>query len=106
MNDSNLGNRNKSTKNIFMQKTIYKYPLSITDEQELTLPAGSEILSAQIQHEKPCLWVLIDSDESKKDSVIIETFGTGNPIPEGQRRFIATYQLHGGGLVFHVFQRI
>jgi len=34
-----------------------------------------------------------------------EIFGTGHNVPEnGNRKYIGTYQLMGGGLVFHCFE--
>lgn len=89
-----------------MNKTIWKYQLHITDSQTLRLPVGHEILSVQSQNDTACLWALIDPNEIEKEDVIIEMFGTGNPIVYGMgisRRYISTFQMYGGSLVFHAF---
>lgn len=41
-----------------MEKRIYKYPLEITDKQSVEMPISAEILTVQIQKEKPFLWAL------------------------------------------------
>jgi hypothetical protein len=86
-------------------RTIWKFKLQTTDEQELLMPEGSEILTVQIQDGEPCLWAMIENTESKPEKRLIEIFGTGNPInSHGPREYIGTYQLGGGALVFHVFE--
>ncbi len=85
-------------------KTIYKYPLKTIDTQEVILPNGHEILTVQEQHGEIQMWVLIDTARTR-ERVIIETFGTGHQIKNlSERKYIATYQLEGGDLVFHVFE--
>lgn len=92
-------------------KTIWKYGLKVADEQTVKLPKGAQILTAQNQGDglSPCLWALVDPEkQSVTEPRIIETFGTGHEIddaPPVMRSYIGTYQLHGGALVFHVFER-
>lgn len=83
---------------------IYKYPLEVTDKQSVNLPKGCQILSVQTQFGKPCLWALVDEHEEKEPR-IIHTFGTGNEISIDTENlsYISTYQLDGGGLIFHTF---
>lgn len=90
-----------------MFKRIWKYQLHTTDTQNLTMPVGAEILTVQTQN-GPCLWVLVDPD-AEMEKRTIETFGTGHAIPDtpvGERKYIGTYQLHNGALVFHVFELV
>ena len=90
-----------------MNKTIYKYPIKVTDGQNISLPIGAEILTIQVQNEiEVFMWALVDP---KVDSEIrhIEIFGTGNPVGYDagvSRKYISTFQLKGGSLVFHVFE--
>lgn len=81
---------------------IWKYPLVINDSQKLNLPRGSRVLSVQLQHGQPTLWALV-SDGFYKDELTISTRGTGHAIEEDLGRFVSTYQISGGSLVFHVF---
>ena len=61
-------------------KTIWKYPLAITDSQEIRVPAGALALSVQMQGDIPCLWVLVDPT-ADRDLWRITTVGTGHPVP-------------------------
>lgn len=84
-------------------KTIWKYSIATTDYQELTLPNGANILTVQVQGGIPCLWALVDPEE-QNSRVKIRIFGTGHVIEDqDELKYIGTYQLNGGGLVFHVF---
>lgn len=86
-------------------QTIYKFELAITDEQEILMPAESEVLpTVQIQNGKVVIWAkCTPSDKTKK--VTIMTYGTGNPIPDEitykKLQYIGTYQ--NGWFVGHVF---
>lgn len=44
-------------------RVIYKYPLSLTNSQEIVMPVDAQILTAQLQNNMPCLWALIDTDK-------------------------------------------
>lgn len=92
-----------------MNKTIYKYPLLVTDFQEVLMPIGAEILTIQTQDENACLWALVDPNELVVEYRNIEIYGTGHPIYCDMgisRKYISTFQLQGGKLVFHSFERI
>jgi len=82
--------------------SIWKYPLQVTDEQTIDVPEGSEALSVQVQNGTPCLWVRVDPAALKVPRKII-THGTGHHVPATTGRYIGTYQIEGGALVFHVF---
>ena len=87
------------------KRTIWKYPLEITDRQNVLMPEGAEILSAQMQRDTLCLWALVNPDapEQRRE---IEVLGTGNHATESKRRYIATVQMCGGSLVWHIFERV
>lgn len=87
-----------------MSKSIWKFPLEITDVQQIEMPADAEILTIQTQDGQPCIWALVSLNAPKK-KVAFEIFGTGHPVPENaKRRYVGTYQLSGGALVFHCFE--
>ena len=89
-----------------MSKTIWKFTLNTTDVQQVEMPAYSEILCIQTQNETPCIWALIDP-ENEPVKRTFEIFGTGHNIPSNSKRnYIGTYQLMGGSLAFHCFERI
>ncbi len=90
-----------------MNKTIYKYSLAVKDFQDVLLPIGAEILTVQVQGENACMWALVNPNETQKENRNIEIFGTGHPIGYGMgisRKYISTFQMHGGQLVFHAFE--
>jgi hypothetical protein len=89
-----------------MNKTIHKYQLNTTDNQSLWLPKGAEILTVQTQNDVPCIWALVDTDQHLEERRF-EIFGTAHPIQSDigtDRKYIGTYQLNGGDLVFHLFE--
>lgn len=92
-----------------MKKTIWKYKVSVeADRFSIQMPKDSEILCMQEQFGSPCMWVLADPDQEIEER-FFETFGTGRIIHYDMgvdRKYIDTYQLNNGGLVFHVFERI
>jgi hypothetical protein len=87
-------------------KAIYKYPLSVTDEQHILMPEGAEVLSVQTQHGEPFLWALVKTDKPNRRRTF-HIYGTGNPVPDDEEasRFIGTFQILGGGFVGHVFEK-
>lgn len=83
-------------------RTIYKYPLVITDKQTLTLPANAEVLTVAAQHGQPCIWALVDTDAELKPCEI-SMRGTGMPCFHTRGDYIGTAQLLDGKMVLHVF---
>jgi hypothetical protein len=85
-------------------KAIWKYPLVITDQQEIRMPKGAEIISVQRQGEEICLWALVAAGQEIESRLIL-IFGTGHPIPDNlPGRFIGTVQHAGGRPVWHIFE--
>ena len=86
-------------------EAIWKQSLECADRQTVELPIGAKVLCVQTQQEKPCLWFITPQTESP----IVEerTFairGTGHRHPQIDGRYIGTFQLQAGSLVFHVFE--
>ena len=85
-------------------RTIYKYLLIVDASQFLSMPTGAEILCVQTQHGEPHLWAVVDTDQPQEEREIIMR-GTGHPLNGQEGRYIGTVQTHGGGLVWHLFER-
>ncbi len=90
-------------------KTIWKYPVDVIEfllrkegTQRVMMPTGAEILSAQMQGGQLCLWVLAEPSSGEQAAREIHIVGTGRPISDIPRRFIATVQ--AGPIVWHVFE--
>lgn len=89
-------------------RAIWKFELIPDDYQIVLIPAGAVLLTVQVQGNNICLWGEVETTAEKQER-IIEIFGTGHKMPGGddiKRKYISTFQLHGGALVFHVFERI
>jgi hypothetical protein len=84
-------------------KTIFKYPLSVTDTQTIRMPEGAEILTVQMQKDSMCLWALVE-DTSPVEPRIILIFGTGHEVTGIDNVYIGTVQMDS--LVFHVFEAL
>ena len=90
-------------------KTIYKFAIDSTDFQRIKMPSGSSILCVDVVAEMVFIWAEVDTEAASSERVI-HTVATGGPMPlvseRGPIRYIGTYQLHGGPLVFHVFEEL
>jgi hypothetical protein len=88
-------------------KRIFKYELETTDTQEIEMPQGAQVLCIQTQNEIPCVWAIVDPDATPTLRTF-EIYGTGHNFPENEwpdrRRYVGTYQLRQGALVFHCFE--
>lgn len=87
-------------------KTIFKYPIEVTDRQIVRMPRGAQILSVQYQGKQLCIWAQVDDQEPLVDRVVL-VCGTGHPMPEAPvgvfLHHIGTVQ--DGPYVWHVFER-
>ena len=82
---------------------IWKWTLNMTDVQTVEMPAGAKPLTVQLQGGMPQLWALCD-ERSPVEPRLIAIYGTGNPMPANPGRYISTFQMAGGSLVFHAFE--
>lgn len=82
---------------------IFKYPILVTDVQSLEMPAGAKVLSIAEQHERVCIWALVDpSAPIVLRRLVIH--GTGHQADDiVGMQFVGTFISHGGTLVFHAF---
>lgn len=82
-------------------KTVYKYPILLTDTQELELPENAEILTIQIQNYHLELWALVEPSNVMKTRQI-RIAGTGHPFDHADYRYIST--AHLDAFVWHFFE--
>lgn len=93
-----------------MIKQVWKFPLDkkINGLIVVDIPKGGEILTVQVQNGEKYIWVLVDI-QAEKEQRYFEIYGTGHNIHCAEsikRNYIGTFQLVGGALVFHLFERI
>lgn len=88
-----------------MDRAIWKFSLGMDGFQFIEPPDGAEFLSVQPQGNGVCLWALVNP-ENVKHKRGIWIFGTGHTIAAGLDvgRYISTFQLNDGALVFHAFE--
>lgn len=87
---------------------IWKFPLKTIQEQTIKMPSEFEFLALQVQNNRPCIWCVVNPSPEEVEDVTFYTLGTGHNISkevQDNSFYIGTYQLDGGGLVFHVFQK-
>ena len=82
-------------------KTIWKFELP--KQGNVEMPKGAEILTVQTQNEKPCIWALVNPDAEKEERAFV-IYGTGHYFQLIDYKYIGTFQLNEGRLVFHVFE--
>ena len=89
------------------RKVVWKWPLLMTPEQELELPANAHILCVQMQGPQPCLWALVDATLPTERRKIVLA-GTGNEDETLGRRlnYLGTFQTNHGTYVWHVFEDV
>lgn len=88
-----------------MARTIYKYPLALTDDiQIIIMPGGAEILHVGVQGEnlvpRICLWAYIDPGAETQPRTF-RVFGTGHDLPT-KHEYVGTVQM--GSYVWHIFE--
>jgi hypothetical protein len=86
-------------------KTILKYRLSITGEQDVEMPFGSVPLSVHEQKGDICLWVMSDRDNSLGPRKVY-IVGTGAPadyVAHSSIMYIGTVVTFDGRAAWHVF---
>jgi hypothetical protein len=83
-------------------QVIWKTILKVAEHQEIIVPAQSELLTVREQYDKPCLWFKCDPALPKVTRQI-QMVGTGHEH-ESIGKYIGTFFMHDGDLVFHVFE--
>jgi hypothetical protein len=84
-------------------RAVYKFPFVIDDHIEIEMQQGAEFLAVQAQREQACIWALVDPD-APKTTYRFRLVGTGHPLEvEPRLKYLGTFQLADGGLVFHLF---
>ena len=81
--------------------TIWKFPIEITDEQEVSMPWGARIIHAGLDPAGvPSVWAIVEPGNTDKSREGISIRGTGHPLPDS-----ATYlnSFNHGPFVWHVF---
>jgi hypothetical protein len=92
-----------------MKKSVWKFKLTVVDEQTLNMPKGARPLHLGVQpsstqQEDICLWAEVDVDALLEPRQVFVR-GTGHPlddIPE-EATYVGTVILMNGRFVLHVW---
>lgn len=85
-----------------MSKAIWKFRMEVADEQTILMPIDANIIHVAVQFDAPCLWAIVDPT-MEKQPYTIHMFGTGHKMPDDPGKFIGTFMINDGDLVFHAF---
>jgi len=85
-------------------KTIWKATLLPADSQKIEMPKNAKVLTVQPQKDNACMWFLCDPN-APTETREFAVYGTNHIIDERFKKYVGTFQLYEGGLVFHVFER-
>lgn len=83
-------------------KTIWKFEIPVAESFGVGMPSGANILTVQVQNGSPYIWAIVDSDAPQTTRYFCAR-GTGHPLGD-VGLYIGTFQVHGGSLVFHLFE--
>jgi len=85
---------------------IYKYELHVGAATAIVMPAGAIVLTVQMQGNRLVMWALLDATLPLTETRTFRVVGTGHPIPDiAQLHYLGTAQMHGFGLVWHVYEK-
>jgi hypothetical protein len=82
-------------------RTVWKVEIEAWTS-EISLVADAVPLCVQMQNDTPCIWFEVDSEQRSVDIPVI-VVGTGHPIPEGNWKYVGTFQIPTDNLVFHIY---
>lgn len=86
-----------------MSKTIYKYEISIKDTTFIDMHIGAEILTVQPQGDSVFIWAIV-APTNKMEYRSFVVYETGYPMRDANHKYIGTFQIDLGTLVFHLFE--
>lgn len=87
-----------------MRKVIWKYRVPLEDSFSIEMPEGAKTLCVQVQRSEPHIWVEIPTDTKGYIRKIFYLIGTGHRLDMTNLRYIGTFQLPYGNLVFHLYE--
>jgi len=84
--------------------TIWKYKLDVCNDNLIRIPKDAKILTVQVQLGTLQLWACVDPD-MEFETRHIRIYGIGQDVLNyDELKYISTFQLQNGNLIFHVFE--
>lgn len=82
-------------------KAIWKFPVQ-PGRFTLELPIEARFRALQVQHGQPMMWLEVDP-HGLREAITFRVIPTGVEFDEAGLRYLGTFQVHEGNLVFHVY---
>lgn len=87
-------------------RTIWKFPLKVTDQQGILVPKGAvplrvDRIDTSHFRGEVFMWMEIDPEEEEKVFQLVTIHGTGHNLAEDRGRYLNTFFIDN--LVFHVY---
>lgn len=82
---------------------IWKYGLG-PGQNVLGIPVGAALLTVQVQGSRPMLWAKVDP-AARQEEREIHVLATGEEFDDAGFKYINTFQISGGSLIFHAFEK-
>jgi len=85
---------------------IWKFPVEISDDVDIAMPFGAEILAFQVQDETPTIWVAVDPAQPL-ELRHFRVVGTGHSMARSHKgilEYLGTVQWKMN-LVWHLFEK-
>jgi hypothetical protein len=98
--------------------TIWKYGLSLDDEQIINMPAHAKILHVGVQGDSIQMWAMVDPVETNIQHRKIVIVGTGHQMPyaDFERVYLGTiivemfvwhiFEIHDGGNYPKIYKKV
>lgn len=89
-----------------MEKAIWKFILGVEDIQDIEMPEESEILTIQPQHDKICIWAIVNP-RANKETRRFMIKGTGHIFDDADlinTEYLGSVQTNAGSLIWHIFE--
>lgn len=86
-----------------MSKSVWKYEIIPSDVIRIEMPVDAKVLFVAVQYDRPCLWAEVDVD-APIETREFRVYGTGHRLPDDPGRYLGTFIMNQGTLVFHVYE--
>ncbi len=86
-------------------RTVWKFPLLVTDSQAFHMPMGAVVLHVDVQRGEAMFWALVETDRPVEPRHFA-VYGTGHPMANDGSTLVhcGSFLLNEGNLVFHLFE--
>ena len=85
------------------KRIIHKYPLRLTEKQNVLIPLHSRLISVKSINEQLYLYAMIDPEQTRTDNIEILIYGTGH-VFDNMLSFNHLDTVVEHGFVWHVFR--